>query len=1455
NQLHAIGDAASALAFDAVGMDGARDTLLEDYKQQNKDAELFPAAIGTYKNIYDEKDDALTTLGKAGQYATEMVFGNLPMFIPSMGAGALGAIAARKKAEGFVADLVEKKMADGASREAAEKAAAEMVSKHIGYGAAGGAYVGSAGLETGSIYGDIYDKTGEHRPGVALGYGAIAGALDAIPAAMAVKRAFGTNAIDMVAKSLVARYGVEPVKQFVAEGGTELLQTFVEKLAVKHVDNKQTVLSQKDVDDYIDATLGGGVAGHAIGIGSQAIYDINQAGKARKEYQQSITEEALRALSPTGKLPMPMTPQEAAFSAKQKQAATGKPHVVVPHPAQPDKSTAVPESALQQAEQQVSPDDAQMLQQAEEFGQEVDPGQVDHFANGVTVDALDNFFADHKARLQNDPQEVKSEDPTIQPAQTVIDQQVPLDQPFPSFTDWAQAKGLSAGDDAAAEQWFTEQKAHAINQAAHSAATSPNNDLPEPTQSQKEAGNYQKGHVKIHGLDVAIENPQGSNRSGVDQNGEAWSVTLPNHYGYIKRTNGADGDQVDAYIGDNPSSDMVVIVDQVDSSTGKFDEHKIMLGFDTIEQAMTSYQAAFSDGKGHARVGSATPMTVDAFKSWLKDGDTKKPLAAQHLGEENGKRNVDDNAKVDNGSAAKPSHKPAGSDANGVLRYDAVSGAGQDAGMPGSPLASDAQNTTASGGSGNAGNSGADSIGSSIRPHVEALIKRRAAAGQITLPKAYDAIIAKAKETMKSGKGSHAYFKKMAKQFKGKDDVIHSALSNITVLLTTAKAPKEQKVSHDLIGRIKQLGGISSEYLNDIISDPSFNIRTAFKNGGTSPDDMLSMLEQSGFMFDNSNDNPVNQLRDAIQRYSGGQRAFKAHQIEAEAVQQAKSEQYDAKIEEANALGIADPLKLTEQELEDAIYEARDAQIMAQIDAADSPFDVADFSDDAMDDELVPSSAAAIDAWLGGEDEQTNTQGNVQQANAEGQEAGTGSNGEANSEPQPVHQEQQPEASNAPVDDRRVSKAERKRIAEMSPDEMRRELLTDHLTGIKNRRAYEESDKLPAQVSIDADSLKWINDNMGHDSGDKLLKTIAKALSEQTEEAYHISGDEFVVQAASQDEAVAIMDRVQERLKNAKVETENSNGEIVTVNGVGVSYGSGKTIEEAERGLQPDKQRREAEGLRASRGAEPPNTTRTARRGKGVEDQQNNPAGEFQLRGQTEAEISAAEQARREEIEVDVRAAADANREEQEASRQDVIAKNVINGNAAELFTLETSEPVSKAEQKRLDKKKAEAELIGQADLLSQPAPAKVQDIHYEIVDAIKVIKSRAKIGATTDINVREANATASDAKAKGWITEAELQNYYVEIKSAATTIADGSGTLLSSTKDNNIQSGDIFNQQDTSKVSQFDENGIIKFNKIPKTLKIANPATGKGNFIAHTKMAEANKQVAKLEALLRCLR
>lgn len=126
-------------------------------------------------------------------------------------------------------------------------------------------------------------------------------------------------------------------------------------------------------------------------------------------------------------------------------------------------------------------------------------------------------------------------------------------------------------------------------------------------------------------MDVTVETPKGGTRKAKDS---SWEVKdFPAHYGYIRGTEGSDGDHVDLYLGEDHESPMVWVVDQVDHKTKKFDEHKVMGGFKSRKAAVECYHGGFSDGKAADRIGAVTPMTIDEFKRWLDKGNTKRPLA------------------------------------------------------------------------------------------------------------------------------------------------------------------------------------------------------------------------------------------------------------------------------------------------------------------------------------------------------------------------------------------------------------------------------------------------------------------------------------------------------------------------------------------------------------------------------------------------------------------------------------------------------------------------------------------------------------------------------------------------------------------------------------------------------------------------------------------------------------
>lgn len=165
----------------------------------------------------------------------------------------------------------------------------------------------------------------------------------------------------------------------------------------------------------------------------------------------------------------------------------------------------------------------------------------------------------------------------------------------------------------------------------------------EPSEAQKEAGNYAKGHVTFGGYHFTIENPAGSVRRGTDADGHQWEQQMHHTYGYILGRYGKDGDHLDMFINDKADLDewngRVYVVDQIDPKTGRFDEHKILYGFDSLEEARRAYLSNYEEGwQGLGRI---TGVSKEKFDEWVDSSKRKmKPFAEHSIGRESAVEDV-----------------------------------------------------------------------------------------------------------------------------------------------------------------------------------------------------------------------------------------------------------------------------------------------------------------------------------------------------------------------------------------------------------------------------------------------------------------------------------------------------------------------------------------------------------------------------------------------------------------------------------------------------------------------------------------------------------------------------------------------------------------------------------------------------------------------------------------------
>ncbi len=168
-----------------------------------------------------------------------------------------------------------------------------------------------------------------------------------------------------------------------------------------------------------------------------------------------------------------------------------------------------------------------------------------------------------------------------------------------------------------------------------------------PTDGQKEAGNYKKGHVKVDGFNISIEQPRGSVRSGTDANGKKWSVTMNNTYGYMTDNVGVDGDHLDVFLSNDIDSwdqQNVYVVDQYNLD-GTFDEHKVMLGFNDKDEATDAYFSNYdSSWRTSKRKIITSTVPMDIFKKWIESSNRKtKPIAEYSLVKEHLQKWIDEN--------------------------------------------------------------------------------------------------------------------------------------------------------------------------------------------------------------------------------------------------------------------------------------------------------------------------------------------------------------------------------------------------------------------------------------------------------------------------------------------------------------------------------------------------------------------------------------------------------------------------------------------------------------------------------------------------------------------------------------------------------------------------------------------------------------------------------------------
>ncbi|MFO0404965.1 MAG: hypothetical protein ACK50Q_01160, partial [Labrys sp. (in: a-proteobacteria)] len=473
-------------------------------------------------------------------------------------------------------------------------------------GAAVGGVTGAASTSYVMSYGELYKALKDEgvdpqrAAEVALYAAAPIAALDAIPASRFADRLGGlSGAKREVARAIASRIAGEAAKGAASEGMTEAAQEVVKQATIS-IETGKPLVTTENAKNIAESAIGGALTGGAIG----------GVGGAIAPDQVAATQPA-PPLDPIEAAPPPnVTPDDIASPIDTQTISEGKAIIDDLLANQRPAAPAAPVIAAPAAPASPGPEwePLEDSETGEQVGWINDRGDV-RSISAPTMETVSAAPADAPV----------VEDATAQAA--------PLAAQAPAGTQAETgAEGVSSvaapgitptGDGTRSAPIKVEAPDH-VDIAAANVAT--------PSDAQKEAGNYQKGHIQLSGMDISIETPKDGERTGTAPDGSRWSVKMPANYGYVKRTKGADGDQVDVYIGPKADTGRVFVIDQFNPQTGTFDEHKAVLGVDSREEALALYDAGFSDGSGPKRRRGVSEMPTDQFRDWAMSGDTSKPL-------------------------------------------------------------------------------------------------------------------------------------------------------------------------------------------------------------------------------------------------------------------------------------------------------------------------------------------------------------------------------------------------------------------------------------------------------------------------------------------------------------------------------------------------------------------------------------------------------------------------------------------------------------------------------------------------------------------------------------------------------------------------------------------------------------------------------------------------------------
>lgn len=131
--------------------------------------------------------------------------------------------------------------------------------------------------------------------------------------------------------------------------------------------------------------------------------------------------------------------------------------------------------------------------------------------------------------------------------------------------------------------------------------------------------------TEFQGLPISIENRRGSYRRGTDPDGNEWKTKMYVPYGYIRMSEGTDGDHLDCFLGEDEDSGLVVVVHIQNPETQEYDEDKVFLGFETEEAALDAFKKHYDDWTKFYQDHDVLDI-IDFRKQIHEAWDKKKPI-------------------------------------------------------------------------------------------------------------------------------------------------------------------------------------------------------------------------------------------------------------------------------------------------------------------------------------------------------------------------------------------------------------------------------------------------------------------------------------------------------------------------------------------------------------------------------------------------------------------------------------------------------------------------------------------------------------------------------------------------------------------------------------------------------------------------------------------------------------